>query len=158
MEIFLYVWQYIVQVFGLAIAYVFAAIFLFLVLRKFHSKKITAALVIVFIGVSIAFYIPNGVPNALAYPASLRSFGPGEKPDLPLKNIFKFFTNFNKFERVDDISRDPNDVPKTVAYAEDGMVNENPTTTLIPNEKPMNTQVVGLWDFVVKFLNQGGAQ
>src|SRR5690606_10757568 len=111
MELFTYVWQYIVEVFGLAIAYIFAAIFLFLVLRRFHSKKITAALMIMFIGVSIAFYIPNGTPNALAYPASLRSYGPGEKPDLPFENVFNFFTNFSKFEHVENIARDPNDVP-----------------------------------------------
>lgn len=129
MEIFSYLWQYIVEVFGLAIAYVFAAIFLFLVLRQFHSKKITAALMIVFIGVSIAFYIPNGVPNSLAYPASLRSYGPGEKPDLPLENVLKFFKNFNNFARIENISRDPNDVPKTVVYSEDGMIDVNLTTT-----------------------------
>src|SRR5690606_30492775 len=111
MEMFSYLWQYIVEVFGLAIAYVFAAIFIFLVLRRLHSRNITIALMVIFIGVSIAFYIPNGTPNALAYPASLRSYGPGEKPDLPVENVFKFFTNFSKFERIEDISRDPNEVP-----------------------------------------------
>jgi len=47
------------------IAYVFAAIFIFLVLRQFHSWKITSALVAIFIGVSIAFYVPNGIPHAV---------------------------------------------------------------------------------------------
>lgn len=157
MEIFSYVWQYIVEVFGLGIAYIFAAIFLVLVLRQFHSKKITAALVLIFIGVSIAFYIPNGVPATLAYPLSLKSFGPGERPDLPLKNVFNFFKNFNNFERIENIVRDPNDVPKTVTYAEDGVVEVNLTQNLIPNEKSMNTQV-GLWYFVVKFLTPGDSQ
>src|SRR5688572_168770 len=80
MELISYLWQYLVEAFGLIIAYVFAAIFIVLVLRRFHSWKITAALAVIFIGVSIAFYIPNGVPNKLAYPLSLRSFGPGENP------------------------------------------------------------------------------
>lgn len=129
MEIFSYVWQYIVEVFGLAIAYIFAAIFLFLVLRQFHSKKITAALMIVFIGVSIAFYIPNGTPNSLAYPSSLRSYGPGEKPDLPFENVFKFFTNFKNFEHIENISQDPNNVPQEIKYNKDGMIEVNLTTT-----------------------------
>lgn len=128
MELFSYLWQYIVEVFGLSIAYVFAAIFIFLVLRQFHSKKITLALVVIFIGVSIAFYVPNGVPTTLAYPLSLKSFGPGERPDLPLKNVLNFFKNFNKFERIENIARDPNDVPKTVSYSEDGVAEISLTT------------------------------
>lgn len=44
MELISYLWQYIVEVFGLFIAYAFAAIFIFLVLRQFHSRPITAAL------------------------------------------------------------------------------------------------------------------
>lgn len=123
-----YLWQYIVEVFGLFIAYFFAAVFIFLVLRQFHSRKITAALVVIFIGVSIAFYIPNGVPTELAYPLSLRSFGPGEGPDLPINNVLHFFKNFDNFEGIDNIARDPNDVPKTVKYAKDGAVEISLTT------------------------------
>jgi nitrite reductase (NO-forming) len=122
MELLSYLWEYIVEVFGLFIAYVFAAIFIFLVLRQFHSKKITAALVAIFIGISIAFYVPHGMPTELAYPLSLNSFGPGERPDLPLKNALNFFQNFNEFERIENIARDPNEVPKSVTYAEDGLV------------------------------------
>jgi nitrite reductase (NO-forming) len=128
MELLSYLWEYIVEVFGLFIAYVFAAIFIFLVLRQFHSKKITAALVAIFIGVSIAFYVPHGMPTELAYPLSLTSFGPGERPDLPLKNVLNFFQNFNNFERIENIARDPNEVPKTVTYTEDGVVEISLTT------------------------------
>src|SRR5689334_17707542 len=88
MELISYLWRYIVEVFGLFISYAFAAIFIFLVLRRLHSKQITIALVAIFIGVSIAFYIPNGLPKQLAYPLSVHSYGPGERPDLPLKNVF----------------------------------------------------------------------
>ena len=82
MELLSYLWRYNVEVFGLFIAYIFAAIFIFLVLRRFHSWKITAVLVATFIGVSIAFYIPNGIPTALEYPFSLKTFGPGKGPAL----------------------------------------------------------------------------
>jgi nitrite reductase (NO-forming) len=146
MELLSYVWQYIVEVFGLAIAYVFAAIFLFLVLRQFHSKKITAALMIVFIGVSIAFYIPNGTPNALAYPASLRSYGPNEKPDLPYENVFKFFTNFNKFERIENIARNPNEVSQEIVYNEKGMIEVHLTTTEVIAEVAPGV-TINYWTF-----------
>jgi nitrite reductase (NO-forming) len=128
MEIISYLWRYIVEVFGLFISYAFAAIFIFLVLRRLHSRQITIALVAIFIGVSIAFYIPNGLPKELAYPLSVNSYGPGERPDLPLKNVFAFFKNFNNFERIENIAQDPNNVPKTVTYSADGMVEINLTT------------------------------
>jgi nitrite reductase (NO-forming) len=128
MEIISYLWRYIVEVFGLFISYAFAAIFIFLVLRRLHSKQITIALVAIFIGVSIAFYIPNGLPKELAYPLSVHSYGPGERPDLPVKNVFAFFKNFNNFERIENIAMDPNSVPKTVTYSEDGVVEISLTT------------------------------
>lgn len=128
MELLSYFWQYIVEVFGLFIAYIFAAIFIVLVLRQFHSRRITLTLAAIFIGISIAFYIPNGIPKELAYPLSLRSYGPADRPDLPLQNVFHFFQNFNEFEHLDEIARDPNDLPKTVVYAEDGVVEVSLTT------------------------------
>ena len=146
MELISYLWQYIVEVFGLFIAYVFAAVFIFLVLRQFHSRNITAALAAIFIGVSIAFYIPNEVPTELAYPLSLRSFGPGEKPDLPVRNVLHFFQNFNNFERVADIARNPNDVPKTVVYAEDGVVEISLTTKEVIAEMADGT-TINYWTF-----------
>ncbi len=121
MELFAYLWQYIVQVFGLAIAYVFAAIFIYLVLRNFNSWKITTALVVIFIGVSLAFYVPNGIPHAFQYPFSLQTFGPSTGPALPFSNVFQFFSNFGSFARVSEIARDPLDIPKTVTQA-DGVV------------------------------------
>lgn len=122
MELFSYLWQYGVQAFGLAIAYVFAAIFIFLILRRFHSWKITAALVVMFIGVSLAFYVPNGLPKAFEYPFSLRTFGPAEGPVLPFGNVANFLKSFSSFERVERIGRDPNDIPQTVTRDADGIV------------------------------------
>jgi nitrite reductase (NO-forming) len=146
MELISYLWQYIVEVFGLFIAYVFAGIFIFLVLRQFHSRKITAALVAIFIGVSIAFYVPHGIPTELAYPLSLHSFGPGQRPDLPLRNVFQFFRNFNNFERVSDIAKDPTDLPGRVVYAEDGVVEINITTREVIAEMADGT-TLNYWVF-----------
>ena len=146
MELISYLWQYLVEAFGLIIAYVFAAIFIFLVLRQFHSRTITAALVAIFIGVSIAFYVPNGIPSELAYPLSLRSFGPGEGPVLPFQNVFHFFQNFKNFERVSNIARNPTDVPKTVVYAKDGVVEVNLTTKEVIAEMADGT-TINYWTF-----------
>ena len=146
MELISYLWQYIVEAFGLIIAYAFAAIFIVLVLRQFHSRKITAALTIMFIGVSIAFYIPNGVPSKLAYPLSLRSFGPGENPDLPFKNVYHFFKNFDNFERMDNIARNPTDVPATVVYSEDGVVDVSLTTKEVIAEVA-DGSTINYWTF-----------
>src|SRR5690606_36403470 len=134
------------EVFGLANAYVFGAIFIYLVLRRLHSRNITIALMVIFIGVSIAFYIPNGTPNALAYPASLHSYGPGEKPDLPLENVLKFFGNFNNFERIENIARNPNDVPQEIIYNEDGMIEVYLTTTEIIAEVAPGV-TINYWTF-----------
>lgn len=110
-EIIPFLWQYGVQTTGLFIAYVFAAFLIYLLLRRLHSPAITATLVVIFIGASIAFYVPHGMPNAFQYPFFLKTFGPSEGPVLPFVNVWKFITNFNSFEQVADIARDPKDVP-----------------------------------------------
>lgn len=125
MELAWYIWQYVVEALGLFIAYVFAAVFIFLILRRFHSQKITAALAAVFIGISIAFYIPNGVPNAFQYPFFLRTFGPSDGPVLSFANVLRFLKNFNSFERVEDVARDPAYVPQTITRGADGVVEIN---------------------------------
>jgi nitrite reductase (NO-forming) len=111
LQLFSYTWTYVVQVAGLFIAFVFAGLFIYLALRKSHSLVMRVAFVIIFISVSLFFYVPNGLPRDLAYPLSLKSYGPAEGPVLPAKNVLAFFTNFKSFERVADIARDPNDLP-----------------------------------------------
>ena len=68
MDLFLSLWRYIGEGFGLFIVYVFAAIFLFLVIRRFHSRKINAAIGAIFIGGAFVILIPNGIPSQLAIP------------------------------------------------------------------------------------------
>ena len=133
MELLAYLWQYLVQAFGLFIAYAFAAVFIFLVLRRFHSWKITAALVAIFIGVSIAFYVPNGIPKALEYPFHLRTFGPSEGPVLPLANIMQFMRNCGAFERVSKIARNPSDVPQAT-FSENDVVEISMTAKEVVGE------------------------
>ena len=122
-----YLWQYFVQAFGLFIAYAFAGVLFYLVLRRLHSRWITVALIVVFLGVSLAFYVPNGLPHAFEYPFSLKTYGPAEGPVIPFKNVWEFFKNFDRFERVRDITRDPSDIPPPINRDEPAIVEINLT-------------------------------
>ncbi len=114
MQLLAYTWSYFVQVAGLAIAFLFAAIFIYLALTHLSSRTMRVALVVVFLAASVAFYVPNGLPRAFEYPFGLTTYGPAEGPVLPLQNVWDLFTHFDKFERVENIARDPNDVPPPI--------------------------------------------
>jgi nitrite reductase (NO-forming) len=122
MAAFSFLWRYVVEVSGIAIAYIFAAIFIFLVLRRFHSRWITLTLVVVFLGASFAFYLPNGIPTAFEYPFLLRTYGPGNGPVLPFNNVISFLRHIDSFEQVSNIAYSPTAVPPVPHYAEDGTV------------------------------------
>lgn len=104
----------IVQGFGLVLAGIAAAIFLFIVLRKLHSLRTTLLLLVFFIGAMLFFWFPVGVPQNLAYPFGIKTYGPADGPTLPLKNVLSFFRKLDTFARVADISRDPRDVPPPI--------------------------------------------
>lgn len=107
-----------VQTLGLAIAFIAAGVLLYIILRRFNSRVVTLLLIAVFVGVSLFFYVPNGLPRGLEYPAFLKSYGPGGSPGLPFGNVLTFFLHVNQFEKVADIARDPNDVPPPIERAE----------------------------------------
>jgi nitrite reductase (NO-forming) len=103
-----------VQTLGLFIAFIAAAILLYIILRKFHSRLVTALFVAVFIGISIFFYVPNGLPNGFDYASFATTYGPAGDPGLPFSNVIKFFLHFSKFEQVQNIARNPNDIPPPI--------------------------------------------
>lgn len=104
----------LVQTLGLGIAFIAAAVLLYIIFRRFHSRQITILLCTVFLGISIFFYVPNGLPNGFDYTAFLTSYGPAGSPSLPFSNVINFFFHFNQFEKVADIARDPNDLPPPI--------------------------------------------
>lgn len=118
MQLLTYTWSYFVQVAGLAIAFLFAALFIYLALRKFGSRWMRIALVLVFLGVSLFFYVPNGLPDGFAYPLSMRTYGMGDGPVLPFDNFLAFVNGFGEIERVSDIARNPSDVPPPIDRGE----------------------------------------
>lgn len=118
MQLFSYTWSYFVQAFGLVIAFLFAALFIYLVFRKLHAGWMSIALVAVFLGVSLFFYVPNGLPQGIAYPLTMRTYGMGEGPVLPLSNFLAFAAGFGSIERIPEIARDPRDVPPPITRTE----------------------------------------
>lgn len=146
MELLSYVWTYIVQAFGLFIAFIFAGIFIYLVLRRLHSRKIALTLLAVFLAASIAFYVPNGLPRGFEYPFFLTTYGTDMGPVLPLSNVLAFLGNFNHFERVEDIARDPSDVPPPIDRTEPATV-EIALTTKEVNAEMAPGVLVNYWTF-----------
>jgi nitrite reductase (NO-forming) len=104
----------LVQTLGLVIAFIAAGVLLYIVLRRFHSRLVTILLCVVFLGISIFFYVPNGLPQGFEYPAFLTTYGPSGSPGLPFGNVISFFLHFNQFEKVQDIARDPSDLPPPI--------------------------------------------
>lgn len=101
----------VIQGFGLVLAGLAALLFLYVVLRKHHSRRDALLLGAFFAGVMLFFWFPVGVPRDLQYPFGIKTYGPADGPTLPLKNILTFFTHIDAFERKGDIARDPQDVP-----------------------------------------------
>lgn len=117
----------IVQGFGLVLAGIAAIVFLFIVLRKHYSLGTTTLLGLFFAGVMLFFWFPVGVPRNLAYPFGLTTYGPADGPQLPLKNVFSFFSHLDTYERVADVSRNANDVPPPTGRTEPARVEINLT-------------------------------
>lgn len=127
MLLFSYIWSFVVQAGGLIIAFVAAAVFIYLALRHLPPLMRTA-LVLIFLAVSVAFYVPNGLPRGFEYPFSLATYGPAEGPVLPLTNVRDLFTRFDDIEKVADIARDPNDIPPPLGRTEPATVKVELTT------------------------------
>jgi nitrite reductase (NO-forming) len=64
------------------------------------------------LAIVLGVYAHKTYPPHFAMPAWMHSYGPHQEPPwLPLSNVFAFFQDMDKFERIADIGRDPNDVP-----------------------------------------------
>ncbi len=136
----------IVQGFGLVLAAGVAIIFLYVVLRKLHSLKVTLLLIVFFAGAMLFLWFPIGVPRDLQYPFGVKTYGPADGPALPLGNILSFFSNLDKFERVQDIAVDPLSVPSPTGRTEESDIVINLTTKEVLSEIAPGV-VVNYWTF-----------
>ncbi len=141
-----YIWAYGVQTIGLLVAFVFAGIFIYLAVRHHTSRPMALALLAVFLGVSVFFYVPNGLPHAFEYPFFLKTYGPAAGPVLPFKNVLDFFLNFGKFERVQDIARSPTSVPPAIERTGTSTVHIELTAKEVVSEMAPGV-VMNYWTF-----------
>lgn len=120
---YFYLTKYLIfQMFGLFIIIAAIATIIFLVLRKLHSLKAAILLSLLFFGVFIFFFVPMAFPGALQYPFFLKTYGPSDGPTIPFKNILSFFSQLDKMEKVQNIARDPNDIPPPITRTEPATV------------------------------------
>ena len=71
MELFLSLWQYIGEGFGLFLVVACAALVIYLLIRRFHSRRVNFAIGTMLAGAALAVFIPNGIPTQLEIPLSL---------------------------------------------------------------------------------------
>ncbi len=135
-----------IQGIGLVLAGAAAAVFLYIVLRKHHSRGITILLSAFFIGAMLFFWFPIGVPKNLEYPFGITTYGPAAGPTLPLKNVFQFFANLKNYPRIADISRSPLDVPHATDRATSTTVKIDLTAEEVLSEIAPGV-VVNYWTF-----------
>ena len=96
----------------LIIAFISIAVIIFYAMFKKIkvANKIIIPTVIVVIGALLFFFSSQVFPSKLKYPFFLKTFGPSDGPELPLKNVFTFFKKIKNMERV-DIAKNPADIP-----------------------------------------------
>ena len=101
---------------GLGFVILTAAFILFAVwsINEFSTRKTIALLSLVFVGWVFFVVMPLGSIDLRSYPFSLTTYGPGIGPVLPFSNMLNFFRNVDDLETVDDIARDPADVPPPI--------------------------------------------
>lgn len=91
------------------------------------SKRVLMPFVLLVIAGMLGLYASKTYAPQLTMPMFMRSHAPGNlAPAIPFANIFTFFSQVNDFEKVADISADPNAVPENPQMADaDGIVHIN---------------------------------
>lgn len=131
MNLLQYVWTTLIQALGLGIATTAALFFLIRLVWRLHALPMGIAMLFFILGVSMFVSVSVGRMYALQYPVFVQSFGPERSPGLPLTNVVAFFKNMGDFERIEDISRDPNEVPLPIAISkQETAIDSNPIEQL----------------------------
>ena len=118
-ELLQYLKVTLIQAFGLAMAVTASLFFFIRLVWRLHALPMGIALIFFVLGVGLFVSVSVGRLYALQYPVFVQSFGPGTGPGLPIKNVAKFFKNIENFPRLDDIARNPNEVPAPISISPD---------------------------------------
>lgn len=89
-----------------------------------NKRAIYIPIIIIIIAVFSSFIFNKTYPPNFAMPPFMHSHAPGGlPPSMPFSNILDFFIHTNDFEKVTDISGDPNKVPTEAQKpGQDGLV------------------------------------
>lgn len=145
-ELWSLLYYLIVQGFGLVLAGLVAVVFLYMVLRRLHSLRVTLLLITFFIGAMLFFWFPVGVPQGLQYPFGITTYGPAAGPTLPLGNVLEFFRNLDNYERIADIAPRAESVPPATGRTEPTEVHIDLTAKEVLSEIAPGV-VVNYWTF-----------
>ena len=143
-ELLQYLKVTLIQAFGLAMAVTASLFFLIRLVWRLHALPMGIALIFFVLGVGLFVSVSVGRLYALQYPIFVQSFGPGTGPGLPIKNVAKFFRNIENFPRLDEIARDPNDVPAPISIKPDDYSIQQEFATLVDSEilEPVTEEVL----------------
>ncbi len=117
-QLFQFLWTSLIQAFGLAMAITASLFFLLRLVWRLKAVQMGVSLLFFIVGICLFVSVSVGRMYALQYPVYVQSFGPAHGPGLPLKNVISFFQHLDQFPYIDDIARDPNDVPAPITILE----------------------------------------
>ena len=109
---------------GLGFIILTVALILFVIwsVNDLYSKRTILLLSLIFIGWLFLGILPLSNFNIKSYPFSMTTYGPGSGPVLPFGNMLTFFRQVDELERVENIARDPNEVPPPIDRDEPAVV------------------------------------
>ncbi|MEX0913268.1 MAG: copper-containing nitrite reductase [Candidatus Paceibacterota bacterium] len=110
------------QGFGFIILTIALILFVIWSINDLYSRKTIILLSLIFLGWIFFGVMPLGNIDIKAYPFSMTTYGPSAGPVLPFSNMIAFFRQVNQLEHVDNIARDPNDVPPPINRDEPAII------------------------------------
>lgn len=113
---------------GFAILTIALILFILWSINDLYSRKTLVLLSLIFFGWIFIGVLPLGNIDLRSYPFSMTTYGPGAGPVLPFSNMLNFFTHVDELEKVENIARDPNDVPPPINRDEPAVVDITLTT------------------------------
>lgn len=147
MQTTLLLFSYLIsQGFGLVILAVALTLLVIWSINDLYSKKTLLLLILIILGWLFISIVPLGHIDVKGYPFSLTTYGPGEGPILPFRNMLSFFMRANELPKVQDIARDPNEVPPPTDRKESALVELELTAKEVVSEMAPGV-VFNYWTF-----------
>lgn len=119
---------------GWLVLTIIAGIAVFLLIKKYYRLELAILGAALLAGLVLVLFGPSIVPRAFEYPPFLTTYGPSTGPALPFKSALEFLKKSSTMERVENIGRDPNDIPPPIVRDYPEKVKINLTTKEVISE------------------------